>query len=144
LLSAKKFVLTGETKMGRTIYVFDADNARAALDQIKNEAVASGGEDGGRIAALTGIARTFLDRADTSRRWSPELLKTFSLYRAACDLIFAMLEFDPLTLDALSKTLDGTAKAPTLLRKVNSRLERDWEIGELERRERRKEQRKYK
>jgi hypothetical protein len=37
--------------MGRTIYVVDADDARAALDQIKTEALADSGEDGGRIAA---------------------------------------------------------------------------------------------
>ena len=49
--------------MGRSIYVVDADDARAALDQIKNEALGDGGEDGGRIAAVTGIARVFLDRA---------------------------------------------------------------------------------
>jgi hypothetical protein len=40
--------------MGRTIYVVDIDDARAALDQIKAEAIADGGEDGGRIAALPG------------------------------------------------------------------------------------------
>jgi hypothetical protein len=128
--------------MGRTIYVFDADDGRAALDQIKSEALASGGEDGGRIAALTGIAGVFLDRADKSRRHSlPQLLKAFSLYRAACELIFAMLEFDPL--DALMYAPDGAAKAPALLADINNELARDWEIRELERRERQKAQREW-
>ena len=130
--------------MGRRIYVFDADDARAALDQIKNEALADGGEDGGRIAALTGIARVFLDRADKSRYQPPQLLKAFGLYRAACELIFRMLEFDPLSLDALMEELDNSSapEARTVLHNVNFRLERDWEIRALERKEQREAQRK--
>jgi hypothetical protein len=130
--------------MGRTIYVLDADDARAALNQIKNEAVANGGEDDGRIAAVTGIARVFLDRADKSRYQPPQLLKAFSIYRAACELIFAMLEFNPLSLDALMEELDNSSapKAPIVLRNVNRKLARDWEIRELERKEQREAQRR--
>jgi hypothetical protein len=131
--------------MGRTIYVVDADDARAALEQIKTEAVADGGEDGGRIAALTGIARVFLDRADQSRYRPPQLLKAFSLYRAACELIFAMLEFDPVALETLIEAMaDSSAaeKAPAVLHRINRRLARDWEIKELERKEQREAQRK--
>ena len=130
--------------MGRTVYVIDADDARAALDQIKNEAVADGGEDGGRIAALTGIARVFLDRADKSRYQPPQLLKAFSLYRAACKLIFAMLEFDSVALETLMEALEDSyaAKAPAVLDRINDKLARDWEIRELERKEQREAQRK--
>jgi hypothetical protein len=128
--------------MGRKIYVVDADDARAALDQIKIEAVADGGEDGGRIAALTGIARVFLDRADKSRYQPPQLLKAFSLYQAACKLIFAMLEFDPLSLDALMEALEDSsaAQAPAALDRINRKLARDWEISELERKAQRRQQ----
>jgi hypothetical protein len=130
--------------MGRTVYVVDADDARAALDQIKNEAVADGGEDGGRIAALTGIARVFLDRADKSRYQPPQLLKAFSLYRAACKLIFAMLEFDPTSFETLMEAVEDSsaAKAPAVLDRINRKLARDWEIRELERKEQREAQRK--
>jgi hypothetical protein len=90
------------------------------------------GEDGGRIAALTGIARVFLDRADKSR-YPPQSLKAFSLYRAACKLIFAMLEFDPAALDTLIEALEDSsaAKAPAVLDRINRKLARDWEIREL-------------
>jgi hypothetical protein len=130
--------------MGRTIYVCDADDARAALDQIKNEALTDGGEDGGRIAALTGIARVFLDRADKSRNRPPQLLKAFSRYHAACNLIFAMLEFDPTALETLMEALEDSpaAKAPRDLDRINRKLARDWEIRELERKEQREAQRK--
>jgi hypothetical protein len=130
--------------MGRTIYVYDADDARAALDQIRIEALGDGGEDGGRIAALAGIARVFLDRADKARYQPPQLLKSFSLYRATCESIFAMLEFNPSSLDALMEELDDSSapKARTVLHSVNFRLERDWKIRELERKERREAQRR--
>ena len=130
--------------MGRTIYVVDADDARAALDQIKVEALAEGGEDGGRIAALTGIARVFLDRADKSRYQPPQLLKAFSLYRAACQLIFAMLEFEPAAIEAFVGALEGSEKAPAALARINRKLAHDWEIRELERKEQREELRKLK
>ncbi len=131
--------------MGRTIYVPDADDARAALDQIKSEALAAGGEDGGRIAVLTGFARAFLDRAEKSRRHPPpqHLLKAFSLYRAACELIFAMLEFDPMDALMSASAPDGAAKAPALLDDINNTLGLDWKIRELERMERQKTQREW-
>jgi hypothetical protein len=105
--------------MGRTIYVLDADDARAALDQIKNEAVADGGEDGGRIAALTGIARVFLDRADKARYRPPQLLQAFHLYHTTCKLISLMLEFDPLALDTLMEALEDAEKAIAVLDRIN-------------------------
>ena len=70
------------------------------------------------------------------------MLKAFSLYHAACDLIFAMLEFDPAALDTLAALEDSTAKAPTVLDRINHKLARDWEIRELERKEQREAQRK--
>jgi hypothetical protein len=129
--------------MGRTIYVVDADDARAALDQIKVEALASGGEDGGRIAALTGIARVFLDRADQSSHQPPQLLKAFRLYHDACKLIFAMLEFEPGWLEAFEAP-EGSKKAPAALDRINHKLAHDWEIRELERKEQREARRKLK
>jgi hypothetical protein len=70
------------------------------------------------------------------------LLKAFSLYHAACDLIFAMLEFDPAALDTLMEALEDSAKAPAVLDRINRKLARDWEIRELERKEQREAQRK--
>jgi hypothetical protein len=132
--------------MGRTIYVVDADDARTALDQIKVEALADGGEDGGRIAALTGIARVFLDRADKSRHRPPQLLKAFRLYHDTCKLIFAMLEFDPGSVETLMEALEGSSakKAPAALHRINHKLAHDWEIRELERKEQREALRKLK
>jgi hypothetical protein len=72
------------------------------------------------------------------------LLKAFGLYQAACKLIFAMLEFDPAALETLMEELDNSSapKARTVLHNVNRKLERDWEIRELERKEQREAQRK--
>jgi hypothetical protein len=57
------------------------------------------------------------------------LLKAFSIYRAACELIFAMLEFDPLALETLMEALEdsSTAKVPAVLDRINHKLAHDWE-----------------